>query len=132
MQEPLIRAVMDHGAIFSEQCCPSPTHGYPGALGIPITKEQAGDMAQIRKAIQQKVIEANQSGRMATWPVSIGIVTIEAAAELAVAAVKGEIELTDPVVVKAAMEAASGVDVAVVPFEGKNNYYLVLMDSVIF
>jgi hypothetical protein len=132
MQEPLIRAVMDHGAIFAEQCCPSPTHGYPGALGIPITREQAGDMAQIRNAIKEKVIEAGQSGRMATWPVSIGIVTIEAAAELAIAAVKGEIELTDQSVVKAAMEEASGVGVTLVPFEGKENYYLVLMDSVIF
>ena len=132
MQEPLSRAVMDHGAIFAEQCCPSPTHGYPGALGIPITQEQAGDMAQIRNAIKQKVTEAGQNGRMATWPVSIGIVTIEAAAELAIAAVKGEIELTDQSVVKAAMEAASGVEVTLVPFEGKKNYYLVLMDSVIF
>jgi hypothetical protein len=132
MQEPLIRAVMDNGAIFAEQCCPSPTHGYPGALGIPITEEQAGDMAQIRNAIQQKVTEANQNGRMATWPISIGIVTIEAAAELAVAAVKGEIDVTDPVVVKAAMENASGVEVTLVQFEGKKNYYLVLMDSVIF
>ena len=132
MQEPLIRAVMDNGAIFPEQCCPSPTHGYPGALGIAISKEQAGDMAQIRNAIQQKVADQNQSGRMATWPVSIGIVTIEAAADLAIQAVKGEIKLTDPQVVEAAMEKAAGVDVTIVPFEGKDNYYLVLMESVIF
>jgi hypothetical protein len=132
MQEPLIRAVMDNGAIFPEQCCPSPTHGYPGALGIPITQEQAGDMAQIRGAISRKVEEQGQQGRMATWPVSIGIVTIEAAVELAIKAVKKEIQLTDPEVVKAAMEEAAGAPVILVPFEGKDNYYLVLLDSVIF
>ena len=32
MQEPLIAAAVQTGAIFPEQCCPSPTHGYPGAL----------------------------------------------------------------------------------------------------
>jgi hypothetical protein len=132
MQEPLIRAVMDHGAIFPEQCCPSPTHGYPGALGIAISAEQAGDMGEIRKAIAGKVEEYHQHGRMATWPVSIGIVTIEAAAELAVAAVKKEVDLTDSATVRAAMERAAGVKVTMVPFEGKDNYYLVLLDSVIF
>jgi hypothetical protein len=132
MQEPLIRAVMDNGAIFPEQCCPSPTHGYPGALGIPITQEQAGDMAQIRAAISKKIEDQGQQGRMATWPVSIGIVTIEAAVELAIKAVKKEIQLTDPEVVKAAMEEAAGAPVILVPFEGKDNYYLVLLDSVIF
>jgi hypothetical protein len=132
MQEPLIRAVMDNGAIFPEQCCPSPTHGYPGALGIAISGEQAGDMARIRDAIEEKVVAGHQHGRMATWPVSIGIVTIEAAADLAVAAVKKEISLTDPAAVKTAMERWAGTDVAMVPFEGKDNYYLVLLDSVIF
>jgi hypothetical protein len=132
MQEPLIRAIMDNGAIFPEQCCPSPTHGYPGALGIPISAEQAGDMAQIRQAIQHEVEVSGQHGRMATWPVSIGMVTIEAAVELAIKAVKGEVELTDPVAVRAEMVKAAGVDVTMVPFEGKDNYYLVLLDSIIF
>ena len=132
MQEPLIRACMDKGAIFPEQCCPSPTHGYPGALGIPVGQESVGDMAAIRAAIKAKVTAAGQNGRMATWPVSIGMVTIDAATELAVAAVRDNIDLHDQDIVRAAMEKASGTDVTMVPFEGKNNYYLVLLESVIF
>jgi hypothetical protein len=132
MQEPLIRAVMDQGAIFPEQCCPSPTHGYPGALGIAISQEDAGDMARIRDVIQAKVNEYHQQGRMATWPVSIGMVTIETAVELAIQAVNGTVDLTDAASIRAEMEKASGVAVTLVPFEGKDNYYLVLMDSVIF
>ena len=132
MQEPLIRSVMDNGAIFPEQCCPSPTHGYPGALGIAITDEQAGDMAQIRDAIEQKVTEANQNGRMATWPVSIGMVVIEAEVELAIKAVKGEVEVTDQAAIRNELMAAAGVNVTMEPFEGKDNYFLILLDSVIF
>jgi hypothetical protein len=132
MQEPLIRAVMDNGAIFPEQCCPSPTHGYPGALGIAISAEQAGDMAKIRQAIAEKVVAKGEHGRMATWPVSCSMVTIDAATELAIKAVKKEIKLNDPVAVLAEMEKASGQKVDMVPLQGRDNYYMVLMDSVIF
>jgi hypothetical protein len=115
-----------------EQCCPSPTHGYPGALGIAISEEEAGDMAAIRAAIQAKVEEGGQHGRMATWPVSVGMVAIEAMIELGIKGVKGEVEVNDPAAVRAELEKASGVEVALVPFEGKDNYYLFLLDSVIF
>ena len=132
MQEPLIRAVMDNQAIFPEQCCPSPTHGYPGALGIAIGEEAVGDMSAIRNAIKEKVVAADNSGRMATWPVSIGMVTIEACVELAIAAVREGAALNDMHLARAAMEKASGTEVTMVPFEGKDNYYLVLLDSVVF
>jgi len=132
MQEPLIRACMDNGAIMPEQCCPSPTHGYPGALGIAISSEQAGDMGAIRDAIQAKVEEAGQHGRMATWPVSVGMVGIEALVELAIKGVKGEVEVNDMAAVQAELEKASQVEVALVPFEGSDNYYMFLLDSVVF
>jgi len=132
MQEPLIRAVLDNGAIFPEQCCPSPTHGYPGALGIAITAEQAGDMGLIRQAIQEKVVAKGEQGRMATWPVSIGMVTIEAATELAIKALRQEIRLNDPAAVRGEFEKAAGVSVDMVPLEGRDNYYLVLLESYIF
>jgi hypothetical protein len=132
MQEPLIRSVMDNGAIFPEQCCPSPTHGYPGALGIPIGTEQAGDMGRIRETIREQVVKQGQTGRMATWPVSVHIATVEAAVEIAIKTLRGAARVADPALVEAEMEKAAGVDVAMAPFEGKSNYYLVLLESVIF
>ncbi|WP_346936208.1 DUF3798 domain-containing protein, partial [Clostridium sp.] len=36
MQEPLIKSTLNEGAIMPQQCCPSPYHAYPGALGIEI------------------------------------------------------------------------------------------------
>ena len=57
---------------------------------------------------------------------------IEAAVELAIKAVKKEIEVTDPEVVRAELIKAAGTDVTLLPFEGKDNYYLILLDSVIF
>src|SRR5690606_15805286 len=132
MQEPLIRAVTDLHAIMPEQCCPSPTHGYPGALGIAITPEQAGDMEAIRNAIHEKVAAAGNSGRMATWPVSTGMMGIEALTEIAIQAVQGKVSVNDPAVVAAELQKAAGAKVTLHPFEGMDNYYMFLMDSVIF
>ncbi len=132
MQEPLIRAALDGGAIFPEQCCPSPTHGYPGALGIAISDEDAGNMAAIRDAIEEKVTAADQNGRMATWPESVGMVGIAALTELAIKGVRGEVKVNDQAALTAEFETAAGVDVTMVPFEDKDNYYMFLLDSVIF
>lgn len=133
MQEPLIRAALDNKAIMPEQCCPSPTHGYPGALGIAITEEQAGDMAAIREAIREKVTEADNNGRMATWPISVGIVGIEALVEVARQALEDDADVADPALLTAELErAAEGTEVVMAPFEDKDNFYMFLFDSVIF
>lgn len=132
MQEPLIRSCLELGAIFPEQCCPSPTHGYPGALGIAISEEDAGDMGAIRAAIQEKVNEYGQHGRMATWPVSVGMVAIEALTEVAIKTVKDGAKPNDVDLLTAELTAAADTKVTLVPYEGKDNYYMFMLDSVIF
>jgi hypothetical protein len=67
MQEPLIKSVLNTGAIYPEQCCPSPYHAYPGALGIAIPEGKAGDVPYIIEAINQKLVEQGGAGRFATW-----------------------------------------------------------------
>jgi len=132
MQEPLIRATIDGGAIFVEQCCPSPTHGYPGALGITIDEDIAGDMARIREQIGTKVREAGMSGRCATWKTSMHIVMIEAGVELARRKLAGEIELTDRDAVKDELQKAGDVEVDINLFREHPNYMLVISDAVPF
>jgi hypothetical protein len=75
MQEPLIKSVLKTGAIYPEQCCPSPYHAYPGALGIEIPADKAGDVAFILEAISAKVKEGGGAGRFATWkiPATMGM-----------------------------------------------------------
>lgn len=132
MQEPLIRATVDNHAIMPEQCCPSPTHGYPGALGIAIDPEDAGDMTKIREAIHAKVEAAGNSGRMGAWPVSVGMVAIEALTEHAIDVLRGGAPIDDGTAVQAKLQRAADAQVSVSPFEDKPNYYMFLIDSVIF
>jgi hypothetical protein len=69
---------------------------------------------------------------MATWPVSVGIVGIEALTELAIKAVRGDVAVDDQAALQVEMQKAAGTEVTVIPFEGKKNYYMFLLDSVIF
>jgi hypothetical protein len=129
MQEPLIQAALNGGAIFVEQCCPSPTHGYPGALGIIINEDIAGDMKKIREQIGKKVAAAGMSGRFATWATSMHIVMIEAGIELARGKIAGELDLTDVAAVKKHLEEAGGVEVGIELFNENPNYMLVIADT---
>jgi hypothetical protein len=130
MQEPLIRAALDGGAMFVEQCCPSPTHGYPGALGISISDEIAGDMDKIRAEIGKKVAERGGTGRFGTWKVSMHMVMIEAAVELAKGKVHGELELTDLGTVKEFLKEAGDVELSIGIFGGHENYMMVIAENV--
>jgi hypothetical protein len=130
MQEPLIRASLDGGAIFVEQCCPSPTHGYPGALGISIDEEIAGDMARIREEIGRKIAEQGKTGRFGTWKVSMHIVMIEAAVELAKGKVHGKLALDDAGMVKGFLEKVGDVKVELGPFNQHPNFLMVISENV--
>jgi hypothetical protein len=134
MQEPLIKATMETGAIFPEQCCPSPTHGYPGALGLAIPPEKSGDVQFISDQIKAKVAEAGRTGKFATWKVAANIVAIKAAVEMARLAVEGKLKLDDAAAVEKELErAAAGADIKVSKWNPKEgNFYLMLSDSVIY
>ncbi len=134
MQEPLIRAALETGCYFPEQCCPSPTHGYPGALGIEIPEEKAGDWAFICEAIKGKVAEGGQSGHFGTWPTSLHIVFIKAAVELAAEAVKaGNTDmLHDLAHVEKVLEESGDIEVSLMPFQEKENYFMCIADSIVF
>lgn len=84
MQAPLIQAVVDQGAILPQQCCPSPFHGIPQALGIEIPQDKMGDTDYAIKQIKQALREKNYDGRrLSTWPVSIQSAIVDGGVEYA-------------------------------------------------
>jgi len=92
MQEPLIKAALEGGAIVAQQCCPSPYHGYPGALGIEIPEAEQGNVAYIVEQISAKVAEKGGTGRFATWPVPINMMFVESGVEYGIAWAQGKTE----------------------------------------
>lgn len=88
MQEPLIRTVAEQKAIYPQQCCPSPYHGYPGAFGIDVAGHE-GDVQYMLDQINAKVEEYGNSGRMSTWSVPVNMLMVEAGVDYAIEYIEG-------------------------------------------
>ena len=88
MQEPLIRSVLEQGGIYPQQCCPSPYHGYPAALNINVSGH-AGDVQYMLDSIDEKLTEAGQEARMATWGVPINMLMVEAGVDYSIEFLEG-------------------------------------------
>ncbi len=83
LQEPLIREILKGGAIYPQQCCPSPYHAYPAALNIDVAGHE-GDVKYMLRSIKEKLAEAGQESRMSTWGVPINMLMLEAGVEYAI------------------------------------------------
>ncbi|MBM4465009.1 MAG: DUF3798 domain-containing protein [Chloroflexi bacterium] len=133
MQEPLIRQSVVHGGIFLVQCCPSPYHALPAALGIEVAADKKGDVPWIIEAIDQKVVELGAAGRVATWPVPVNMMYIEAGVEYSIAWIEGKTSgRMDKAKLVEIMEKIAGGSVTLTEYPGTNNYFLYLSDHIIF
>lgn len=138
MQEPLQKAILQHGGLYVEPCCPSPTHGFPGSLGIAIPREKKGDINYVLKAVNDRIIELGGAGRFATWPIPINMVFVEAGVDLAIELVKKTVKANDMNGVKAVVDRVISQKVSgyglksITKYPKAGNYYLVICDSVIF
>jgi hypothetical protein len=139
MQEPLIKSTLQEGGIFPQQCCPSPYHAYPGALGIEIPEDKKGDVGYIVEQIGSKIGEKGGKDRFSTWPVPVNMLFVEAGVEYAKAVLEGksngnndqgQIEETLKALTDKPFELYKYKDEA----SGKvyDNYYLLLSDYINF
>lgn len=136
MMEPIIKQTLDYGGIFPEQCCPSPYHAYPGALGIAIPSDKAGDLDFLSAQIAEKVAEKGGTGRFGTWNKPANVAMIEAGVEYSIAFSKGEVEKFDKdSIIKYMKDVTSDTnnEVEFSVLEGENeNFLLFVLGSQIF
>jgi len=97
LQAPLIKAVVDAGAIYLQPCCPSPFHGFPSALGLVdegdnvfVGADSLDAISYIVSKTTEKLAEKNMLGRLSTWPIPISILNVAASAEYAIKWINGE------------------------------------------
>lgn len=86
--EPLLKQLLQFGGYFVEADLPSPLMGYPGALGIDLSKEQ-GDFPAILKKVEAEVTDKGGAGRFGTWAYSYGFSTSAALGEFAKRIIEG-------------------------------------------
>ena len=130
MQTPLIQQVAELGAIFPQQCCPSPYHAYPSAFNIS-TEGHEGDVPYMLEQIKAKVAEYGNTGRMSTWEVPINMMMIEAGVEYAIKWCKGEItDRCDEEALLAEMKKISGEETKISHYSDANgeldNFFMIL------
>lgn len=132
MQEPLIRTIAEQKAIFPQQCCPSPYHGYPAAMGIDVTGHE-GDVKYMLDSITSKVGEYDNAGRMSTWSVPVNMLMVESGVKYAIEFCEGRTNSTvdEDVLFKIFNEVAGGQEVVVSNYEDETkgtleNFYLLL------
>jgi hypothetical protein len=87
--EPLLRQLLAYGGIFVEADLPSPLMGYPGALGIDLSKEM-GDFPAILKKVESSVVAKGGAGRFGTWAFSYGYTLSAGLGEFAKMVVEGK------------------------------------------
>ncbi|HLQ67645.1 MAG TPA: DUF3798 domain-containing protein [Candidatus Limnocylindrales bacterium] len=134
MMDPMIKSVLTNGGYIPEQCCPSPTHGYPTALGIAIPPDKAGDMEYISAQNRKVIAEHGMTGHFATWPVPEVMLSIRAMTDLLVDATEGKADYKDPATVKKYMESlAAGHAITLTKYdEKKGNSYLFLVSDIYY
>jgi hypothetical protein len=133
MQDPLIRSVLSSGGYVPEQCCPSPTHGYPTALGIGVPPEKAGDIAFINSENRRVIAEHNMSGHFGTWIAPESMVAIRAVTNLLVDAVDKKADFKDQATVQKYLQDEAGAAVKIHKYdEQKGNQYLILLDHITY
>ncbi len=77
----LIKTVMECGAIYPQQCCPSPFHGLPNVFGIDVGSYHDPD--GVLRQIAQGVADYGATGRVSTWPISSDTLMVEAGVQYA-------------------------------------------------
>ena len=86
--EPLLKQIAAHGGYFIEADLPSPTMGYPGALGIEFSDDEKGNWPKILEKVEKSVVEAGGSGRMGTWAYSYNFAGVEGLTDLAIKSIE--------------------------------------------
>ena len=135
MQDPVIKSVVKGGALYVEQCCPSPYHALPNALGIAVPPDKAGNVPFILEAITDKVHENKMDGRISTWTAPIHMSVIRAGAAYGMAFANGEFtNKKDIERAKAYLWEAAGKSTNIRPYDEEKapNLLMLVGESVIF
>jgi hypothetical protein len=133
MQDPLIRSVLSSGGYVPEQCCPSPTHGYPTALGISVPPDKAGDIAFINEENKRIIAEHGKTGHFGTWIAPESMVAIRAVTRLLVDTAEKTADYKDPGTVQKYLAEEAGADVKIRKYDEQvGSQYLILLDHIVY
>ena len=121
MQIPLIKSVVDFGAIYPQPCCPSPYHGFPSALGLEWTDNLSvkEDLKDTVNRINDFLAEKDMLGRVSTWPIPSDMLLSALPALYGIKWLNGEVqqkESIDLAVLEECLNEYTGVECELSPY----------------
>jgi hypothetical protein len=137
LHEPIIKRVVELGALFVNTDDMSPICGFPTALEVDL-KAEAGDWPAIVKKIEAVVVDKGMGGRVGCWPYSLTYAASIGLCELAKDMIEGNgTGNTQNDIVAKFQDITPGCDWVTGIFtypDGSiiDNYYLLTMDTYIF
>ncbi|MGL4788417.1 MAG: DUF3798 domain-containing protein, partial [Cetobacterium sp.] len=123
------------GGYFVEADLPSPTMGYPGALGIQFSEDEKGNWPKILEKVEKSVTDKGAAGRMGTWAYSYNFSVTLSLVDLAKEVIEGKAEIDNFDALKSVLDkntpgaewnGSNYVDVRGVE---KENFYLLYQDT---
>ncbi|MCS5421170.1 MULTISPECIES: DUF3798 domain-containing protein [Psychrilyobacter] len=136
--EPLLKRIAEDGGYFVEADLPSPTMGYPGALGVKFDKSEKGNWPKILNKVEKSVVKAGGSGRMGTWAYSYNFAAAVALGTHVIDVIDGRSEVDDFDQVMASLGMQSpgagwnGSEYVDVEGIERENFFLVYQDTYVF
>lgn len=136
--EPLLKRITELGGYFVEADLPSPTMGYPGALGIQFEDDEKGNWQKILSKVEKSVVEKNAGGRMGTWSYSYNFAITTSLVDHAKEVIDTDGDIADfEILTKSLSKNTPGaqwngsnfIDVRGVE---KENFYLLYQDTYVF
>jgi len=138
LSEPLIKTVIDGGAIYVENDTPTPLIGFSGALNLDLSAD-AGNFPAIMKKIEEAIKAKNEGGRVGACAFSFSYCNSVGLAKFAKDVIDGKAKVDDTAaLVKAFTDLTPGGKWATTAYtdaktkQVKKNYLLVLEDTYIF
>lgn len=102
-------------------------------MELAIPEQDAGKFTKINAIITEKAAIAGVTGRLSTWPVPVGYFFPEFATELAIQKIDGKMAGFELAGLESTAREVAGVDVHFNKMkENLDNYYLIIMDSIIY
>lgn len=134
MQEPLIKSLLTaKQGYLAEPCCPAPTLGYPGALGVSMSADKAGDIDSIRAENKRLIAAAGMSGHFGNWIAPASRAAIGGVVSLLVDAADGDkADYNDMATVQKYLADEAGTAVRIRRYRESGNQYLILMDHEVY
>lgn len=104
LSEPLIKTVVENGAIYPENDTPTPLIGFSAALSLDL-KDVAGDFPAILKRIEKAVVDKGDGGRVGVCAYSFSFCNSAGLGEFAKNVLDGKAKIDDTKALMATFDA---------------------------